>query len=35
MINEKRLLDEFLEFVKIRCSTRQERKIADIVTSTV
>ncbi|WP_196607067.1 M20/M25/M40 family metallo-hydrolase [Pectinatus frisingensis] len=32
MINEKRLLDEFLEFVKIRCSTRQERKIADIVT---
>lgn len=32
MIKEKRLLDEFLRLVQIRCSTRQERKVADLLT---
>ncbi|MBO5589343.1 MAG: peptidase M20, partial [Anaerovibrio sp.] len=32
MINEQRVLDEFLELVQIRCSTHDEREIADLLT---
>ena len=32
MINEKRVLEEFLELVQIRCSTRDEREVADLLT---
>lgn len=32
MIDEKRVLDTFLELVKVPCSTKQEREIADILT---
>ncbi|MCX7780551.1 MAG: M20/M25/M40 family metallo-hydrolase [Negativicutes bacterium] len=31
MINRKRLLDEFLEMIQIRCSTLKEREIADLL----
>lgn len=31
MINRKRMLDEFLELVQIKCSTRAERQVADVV----
>jgi len=33
MINEQRVLEEFLELVQIRCSTHDEREIADLLTS--
>lgn len=32
MLNEKRILDEFYELVQIRCSSRNERQIADLLT---
>lgn len=32
MLNEKRILAEFFELVQIRCSTRNERQIADLLT---
>ena len=32
MINEQRVLDEFLELVQIRCSTHDEREVADLLT---
>ena len=32
IINEQRVLDEFLELVKIRCSTHDEREIGDLLT---
>lgn len=32
-INEKRVLDEFFELVKVPCSTLDEREIADILTA--
>jgi tripeptide aminopeptidase len=32
IINEARVLDEFLELVQVRCSTRNEREIGDILT---
>ncbi|WP_029541880.1 M20/M25/M40 family metallo-hydrolase [Selenomonas sp. AB3002] len=32
MINEKRVLEEFLELVQIRCSTKDEREVADLLT---
>ncbi|MBP2633130.1 MAG: peptidase T-like protein [Firmicutes bacterium] len=31
MINKKRLLDEFLNLLKITCSTRNERQVADLL----
>lgn len=31
MINRKRMLTEFFELVQIRCSTRAERQVADII----
>ncbi len=31
MINQKRVLNEFFELVKIKCSTRAEREVADIL----
>jgi len=31
MINEERVLNEFLEMIQIRCSTLQEREIADLL----
>ena len=31
MINRERIMAEFLELVKIRCSTRNEREVADIL----
>lgn len=31
MINEKRVLDEFFELVQIKCSTRAEREVADVI----
>lgn len=31
MINKKRMLAEFFELVKIKCSTRDERQVADIL----
>lgn len=31
MIQEKRILDEFLELIRIRCTTKQEREIADLL----
>ena len=31
MINRKRMLDEFFELVQIKCSTRAERQVADVV----
>jgi len=31
MINKERVLKEFFELVKIKCSTRQERKVADVL----
>lgn len=31
MINKKRILTEFLELVQIKCSTRQEREIGDLL----
>lgn len=31
MINQKRVLDEFFELVQIKCSTRAEREVADIL----
>ena len=33
MINKQRVLDEFLELIQIRCSTRQEREIGDLLTA--
>ncbi len=33
MINKKRLLDEFLNLLKITCSTRNEREVADLLKS--
>lgn len=32
MLSEKRILTEFIELVKIRCSTRNEREIGDLLT---
>ena len=32
MIQEKRILDEFLELIQIPCSTLKEREIADLLT---
>lgn len=32
MINRERVLQEFLELVQIRCSTRQEREVGDLLT---
>lgn len=32
MINKKRVLDEFFELVQIKCSTRQEREVGDLLT---
>lgn len=32
MIDEKRVLDTFLELVKIPCSTNEEREVADVLT---
>lgn len=32
-VNEKRILDEFFELVKIRCSTLHEREVADLLTA--
>lgn len=32
MLNEKRILDEFYELVQVRCSSRNERQIADLLT---
>ena len=32
MIDKKRVLDEFFELVSIRCSTLDEREIADLLT---
>jgi di/tripeptidase len=32
MIDEKRVLAEFLELVQIRCSTHDEREVADLLT---
>ena len=31
MINEKRVLDEFFELVQMKCSTRAEREVADVI----
>ncbi|SMD09333.1 M20/M25/M40 family metallo-hydrolase [Sporomusa malonica] len=31
MINRKRVLDEFYELVQIKCSTRAERQVADVI----
>ncbi|SDD97327.1 M20/M25/M40 family metallo-hydrolase [Sporomusa acidovorans] len=31
MINRKRILDEFYELVQIKCSTRAERQVADVI----
>ncbi|HWR07307.1 M20/M25/M40 family metallo-hydrolase [Sporomusa sp.] len=31
MINRKRMLDEFYELVQIKCSTRAERQVADVI----
>lgn len=31
MINKERMLAEFFELVKIKCSTRQEREVADVL----
>ena len=31
MINQKRMLDEFFELVQIKCSSGQEREVADLV----
>lgn len=31
MINKKRILDEFYELVQIKCSTRAERQVADVI----
>lgn len=31
MINRKRMLDEFYELIQIKCSTRAERQVADVV----
>ncbi len=31
MINQKRTLDEFFELVQIKCSTRAEREVADVI----
>lgn len=31
MINKERVLGEFFELVKIKCSTRQEREVADVL----
>lgn len=33
MINKKRILDEFLELVQIKCSTRDEREVGDLMTA--
>lgn len=33
MINKKRVLTEFLELVQIKCSTRQEREVGDLLTA--
>lgn len=33
MINKERVLTEFLDLVKVRCSTLQEREIADVLTA--
>ena len=33
MINQKRVLDEFLELVSTRCSTLDERVIGDLLTA--
>ena len=33
MIDKKRVLDEFFELVSIRCSTLDEREIADLLTA--
>ena len=32
VIDEKRVLEEFFELVKIRCSTHDEREIGDLLT---
>lgn len=33
MINKNRVLEEFLELIQIRCSTRDEREIGDLLTT--
>lgn len=33
MINKKRILDEFLELVQIKCSSRDEREVGDLITA--
>lgn len=33
MINKKRILTEFLELVQVKCSTRQEREVGDLLIS--
>ena len=31
MVNKKRVLEEFMDLVQVRCSTHDEREIADIL----